>query len=119
MQRRRVVLPQPLGPRRKKSSPGSTTRSSPWSAVTEPKRLLSFSIRMEIIAAKGRVSTQGAPTSKSKGKPAGDFSPRERNGLPPAPACPFVGYPAHAHQDDDPGGAGPSRRRIEIPARRL
>src|SRR5204863_1214391 len=39
-----VVLPAPFGPRYPRTSPGSTTRSSPDSAVVRPNDLESFSV---------------------------------------------------------------------------
>ena len=42
MMRRRVVLPQPLGPTSVKSSPGRTSRLTPSMASVSPNRLTMF-----------------------------------------------------------------------------
>jgi hypothetical protein len=49
MQRSRVVLPDPLGPSRRKSSPGPTRRSTASRATTPPKRTLSLRIVTSIM----------------------------------------------------------------------
>ncbi len=43
IRRRRVVFPQPEGPKRKKSSPFSTRRETPSTAVTSPNRFVTLS----------------------------------------------------------------------------
>ncbi len=48
--RRRVVLPQPDGPRRAKNSPSSIDRSTLSTATLLPKRLVTFSKRMMVLA---------------------------------------------------------------------
>ena len=46
IRRSSVVLPQPDGPSREKNSPSRMVASTPLSAVTEPKALLTPSISM-------------------------------------------------------------------------
>src|SRR5712692_5787382 len=46
-----VVLPLPFGPRKPKTSPGSTRRLTPLTAVKSPKRRVRFSARMAGISA--------------------------------------------------------------------
>src|SRR5918993_520683 len=43
MQRRVVVLPQPLGPSRETNSPGATVKETPPTAATPPKLFARFS----------------------------------------------------------------------------
>src|SRR5438876_4259571 len=43
-----VVLPAPFGPRKPNTSPSRTSRSSPSTAASEPKRFVSFSVRMTV-----------------------------------------------------------------------
>ena len=77
MQRSSVVLPQPLGPRRKKISPGSIRRLIRFSATVSPKRFVRFSIDREIMrfganganfAAAAPECTQGFSGKVSPGK---------------------------------------------------
>src|SRR5713101_1461566 len=55
MQRRRVVLPEPLGPITTTTSPGATESDTSRSTCTRPKRLL-----MPEISSIGRCSTERA-----------------------------------------------------------
>src|SRR4051794_2363966 len=73
MLRSRVVLPQPLGPSRKKIWPASIVRLSDASATASPKRLVRFSMRTEIMpAARGgyrrrRIKARKAATEAAGG----------------------------------------------------
>src|SRR4030095_13652568 len=59
MERRSVVLPQPLGPRRKKIAPASILRLIDDNAVVSPKRLVRFSMVSEIMRARGGAYQRG------------------------------------------------------------
>src|SRR2546426_2862724 len=43
-----VVFPAPFGPRNPNTSPSCTSRSSPSTAASEPKRFVSFSVRITV-----------------------------------------------------------------------
>src|SRR5688572_14705139 len=66
MQRRRVVFPQPLGPSRKKISPGSIRRLIRFKATVSPKRLTRFSIDREIMRSQRTARTLKRPRQNAR-----------------------------------------------------
>src|SRR5690242_13215340 len=100
-----VVLPAPFGPRRPKTMPSGTSRSTPARAVVDPNRLTTFSTRMDgdraradpgasaadivvtfgrthsvllierIAPQRGRLAVRDAPTSRSQDRDGSTAAP--------------------------------------------
>src|SRR5947199_197619 len=113
--RRQVVFPEPDGPRMEKNSPSVTSRSTPSTATTSPKRLRTPSSRTAARAARGAWTsfTCTCGCAKLPPKTAGTraiLTGRGRGGKGPPPGG--LGQPPHDVADRP--GASVDQPRVHL-----